>query len=80
MSDRLELLDKKISQVLDRLENLKQDNASLKEENAVLKSQLGQLQQDIDSMKLSQNDQAEVIRSKLVSVLGRIEELEKSGL
>jgi len=80
MSDRLELLDKKISQVLDRLENLKQDNASLKEENAVLKSQLGQLQQDIDSMELSQNDQAEVIRSKLVSVLGRIEELEKSGL
>ncbi|MCP4684334.1 MAG: cell division protein ZapB [bacterium] len=80
MSDRLELLDKKVSQVLDRLESLKRDNASLKDENASLRSQLGQLQQDLDSMKLSQNDQADVIRSKLVSVLGRIEELEKSGL
>jgi len=79
MSDRLELLDKKISQVLDRLESLKQDNASLKVENASLKSQLGQLQQDLNTLKLNQNDQGEMIRSKLVSVLGRIEELEKSG-
>lgn len=79
MSDRLELLDKKVSQVLDRLESLKQDNASLKAENASLKSHLGQLQQDFSSLKLTQNDQAELIRSKLVSVLGRIEELEKAG-
>ncbi len=79
MSDRLELLDKKISQVLDRLDNLKKDNASLKEENASLKSQLGQLQQDLNTLKLSQNDQSETIKSKLVSVLSRIEELEKSG-
>lgn len=80
MSDKLERLDKKISQVLDRLEHLKQDNASLKEENASLKSQLSKVQQDLSSMKLSQSDQAEMIKSKLVSVLGRIEELEKSGL
>ena len=79
MSDRFELLDKKISQVLDRLESLKKDNASLKVENKTLKSQLSQLQQDINSLKLNQNDQAEMIRTKLVSVLGRIEELEKSG-
>jgi len=80
MSDRFELLDKKISQVLERLESLKSDNASLKAENASLKSQLGQLQQDINGLKLSQSDQAEMIKSKLVSVLSRIEELEQSGL
>jgi FtsZ-binding cell division protein ZapB len=79
MSDRLELLDKKISQVLDRLDSLKKDNEALKEENGSLKSQLGQLQQDLNILRLGQNDQAEMIRSKLVSVLGRIEELEKSG-
>ncbi len=80
MSDRLELLDKKISQVLDRLDSLKKDNAALKEENGSLKSQLGQLQQDLNTLRLGQSDQAEMIRSKLVSVLGRIEELEKSGI
>ena len=80
MSDKIMLLEEKVSQVLSRLDGLQSENASLKEQNAGVKSELVELQQAFKQFQLEHNDRAEQVKSKLSTLLGRIEELEQIGL
>ena len=80
MSDKIMLLEEKVGQVLSRLDSLQSENASLKEQNAGLNSDLAQLQQAFKEFQLDHNDRAEQVKSKLATLLGRIEELEQIGL
>lgn len=80
MTDSLKLLEEKVSKVLSRLEEIKAENRTLKEENRALQRETTGLKQQFDQLKLDQNDQSDKVRTKLASLLGRIEELEKLGL
>jgi regulator of replication initiation timing len=80
MTDKLQLLEEKIGQVLHKLEDLKSQNAGLKRENDGLKGDLSRLESDFAGFKLEQNDRAEQVKYKLTALLDRIEELEKIGL
>ncbi len=80
MSEKLELLEQKVSQVLSRIEELKADNDLLREANVELKDKLVGLKRDFDALKLEQNDLADRVKTKLISILSRVEELEKIGL
>lgn len=79
MSEKLELLEQKVRQVLESLDKVREDNRSLRTVNIDLKSQLSKLAQEVESLKRDQRDQAETVKTKLTSVLGRLEELEKTG-
>lgn len=79
MREKLLLLEEKVTEILSRLENLKEDNDMLRREKADLESQLASLRRDFDSLQLSHNDQSSQVKAKLTSVLDRIEELEKVG-
>jgi peptidoglycan hydrolase CwlO-like protein len=80
MGDKFELLESKVKQVLQQMESLKTDNTELKQENKQLRSDLKKIKSDFNELKLVHNDQADLIKTKLLSVLSRIEELEKIGL
>ncbi len=77
MTDKFKLLEDKIGQVLQKLEQLKDDNVALQGENGQLKGELTGLRQEFHQFQLDHNDKVEAVKSKLVTLLGRIEELEK---
>ncbi len=80
MADKFQMLEDKVGKVLQKIEALTGENKSLKSENEQLESELTGLKQEFKQFRLQQNDQAEAIKSKLASLLSRIEELEKIGL
>ena len=80
MTDKIKLLEDKVGQVLSRLDDLQGENVSLKEQNTGLKSELVELQRTFKQFKLENNDRAEQVKSKLATLLARIEELEQIGL
>lgn len=80
MSDKIRLLEEKVGQVLDRLEALHNQNSTLREQNAGLKDKLAELQQAFDGFQVEHRDRAEQVKSKLATLLGRIEQLEQIGL
>jgi FtsZ-binding cell division protein ZapB len=80
MPDKLDLLEDKVGQVLTKLEALHTANASLASENRQLKAQVTRLEKEFNQLRLEHNDQSAAVKAKLVTMLGRIEELEKIGL
>jgi len=80
MTDKFKLLEEKVGKVLQKLQVFNDENVSLRQENASLKDELANLKQEFKQFRLEQNDQAELVKSKLATLLGRIEELEKIGL
>lgn len=79
MAERLDQLMNKVDEVLLRLEKLKAEKLELEQENRDLRQQVSQLQHECDALKLKRNDQVSLVRSKLSSMLNRVEELEKAG-
>ena len=80
MADKFQVLEDKVGKVLQKIEALAGENKTLKGENEQLESELAGLKQEFKQFRLQQNDQTEAVKSRLASVLSRIEELEKIGL
>ncbi len=76
MGDSLTLLEKKVELVLNLVDQLRDENRTLTEENAILKSELTNIKRLSRNLKVSHSDQSEVLKTKLNSVLSRVEELE----
>ena len=77
MTDTLDQISQKVDQLLQVVKNLKVENASLHGENKELKVQLADAGKEHKSLSLKSADQSELVRSKLKSVLTRLDELEK---
>jgi len=77
MSDKLVLLEEKINQVLQRLDNFKEKNTDLTAQNKTLKSEFSKLSREVTALKRDHNDLQQQLREKLVSLLARVEDLEK---
>ena len=80
MSEKMQMLEERVSQILQKLDSLKQENSTLKTDNKSLVDDLSRLRQEFDQFQVRHNDVAEAVKSKLVLLIGRIEELEKIGL
>jgi regulator of replication initiation timing len=76
MSDRLDVLEKKIEEALLRLEQLQDENTRLKAENKALKTELARLKKESQKLVLQDKDRAETVKNKLVMVLKRLDQLE----
>lgn len=76
MSDRLNRLAEKVDEVLIRLDSMKSENRELKAGNTKLKSELLGLKKEHDSLMLEKNDRSDHLKSKLISVLSRLDELD----
>ena len=77
MTDTLGQIAQKVDQLLEMVKNLKSENASLKAENRQRKAEMSGLDKQQKSQSLKAADQSEAVRTKLQSVLNRLDELEK---
>ena len=80
MDEKLDLLFEKIERVADMLEASRKHNAELEQENDRLKTQLVETNRELETSKLTSADQAGRTRTKLLSVLDRLDQLEKLGV
>ncbi len=76
MSGKLESFAEKVEKVLALLDKVKSENASLKQENAELRAKMASINKECRKLKLGSADQSEAVKSRLTSVLSRLEELE----
>jgi len=76
MSGKFESLAEKVEKVLALLDKVKCENASLKQGNAELRAKMASINKECRQLKLGSADQSEAVKSRLMSVLGRLEELE----
>ena len=79
MDEKLDLLVEKVERVAELLDATRAHNAELKEENSRLKSELADAARELESLKLTSADQAGRTRTKLLTVLDRLDQLEKLG-
>ena len=79
MPYQFSVLEEKVDRVLAQLDELKAENIALKEENSELRSELVKIKRDFESLKLTHTDRSNQVKTKLVSVLNRLEELEATG-
>ena len=77
MTDTLDQISQKVDQLLQIVKNLKVANASLQGENEQLKTQLTEFGKEQKSLSIKSADQSELVRSKMQSVLNRLDELEE---
>ena len=76
MEDKLEQLTQKIETVCSLVEMLRKENAELKETNEQQRTELEQLKKQHEELQLKSADQSEAVRSRLSTVLNRLDELE----
>ena len=76
MGDKLELIENKVSAVLDLVERIKTENGTLSDENAQLRNEINHLKKQMAELKLAKTDRSDVLKTKLQAVLSRVEELE----
>jgi regulator of replication initiation timing len=77
VSDTLDQIAQKVDRLLDVVKNLKSENAALTADNRKLKTELSGLDKKRQSVSLKAADQSDAVRTKLQTVLNRLEELEK---
>jgi peptidoglycan hydrolase CwlO-like protein len=77
MIDKLDKLQGRLEDLLKLVETLRKENHDLKAENKSHQAELTQLRQEFDTLKRTQADQSEAVKSKLTTMLSRLEELEQ---
>lgn len=70
MSNTFEVLEQKVELLLSRYEQIKK-------ENSLIRAEINQLKKELNEKVRDENDRSGTIRSKLNSVLVKIDELEK---
>ncbi|MBD3333737.1 cell division protein ZapB [candidate division GN15 bacterium] len=76
MNDKLEQLTHKIETVCSLVESLRKENSELKEANERYRTELESLKKEHEELQLKNADQSEAVRSRLSTVLNRLDELE----
>lgn len=76
MEDKLNVLSGKLDQFIASYEQLKQQNVGLHEENDRLKEEVQKLRREYDALRTTESDRSEVLKTKLTSILSRLDQLE----
>lgn len=74
---KLDILAEKIEQMINKLEKLEKENSELVSENSRLKNDLHCYKKEYDSLKLNNTDKTESVKTKLTTILNRLEQLEE---
>lgn len=77
MKEKLDQITKKIQLVAELLERAKLENTDLKGSNDSLRKELAKARKDLEVIGLSRMDQTDKVKTKLSSVLKKLEELEQ---
>jgi cell division septum initiation protein DivIVA len=72
----LNQLSGKLDQFIASYEQLKQQNLGLHQENEQLKEEMQKLRREYDALRTTESDRSEALRTKLTSILSRLDQLE----
>lgn len=73
---KLELLSQKLEELIALSDKLRRENADLRRDKANLQEKLADAQRELHGLRLKQADTSQVVRSRLSSVMDRLEELQ----
>ena len=79
MADQINALEERIARVLKLVDKLRRENSNLKRQNEERASELVLLRRRCHELEVAGRDQSAAVKSRLTSVLSRIEELERLG-
>jgi FtsZ-binding cell division protein ZapB len=79
MADKISELEDRVGQVLKLVEQLRRENSNLKRQNKSGVEELSELRRRCHELEVANKDQTAAVKSRLTSVLSRIEELERLG-
>ena len=77
MDTKLDLLTEKIELLITKMETIQAENRQLKEDKKSLFAELQTYKRDYESIKLSSTDKNEVVKTKLTTILNRLDQLEE---
>ncbi len=77
MDAKLDILSEKIELLITKLETLQTENKQLKEDNNRLSADIQTYKHDYEALKLSSTDKNEVVKTKLTTILNRLDQLEE---
>ncbi len=76
MADKITLLEERLDKLLQFVERLKEENAKHRVKNIELQSELSKLRLEVNKLRVQDNDQAQAIKEKLISIGSYVTELE----
>lgn len=76
MADKLRQVEERVSRLLGIIERLRQENRALRTERSSLQSKIQQASSQFAKLAADTNARSNTVKSKLQTVLKRIEELE----
>jgi FtsZ-binding cell division protein ZapB len=79
MADQISALEERVARVLKLVARLRRENSNLKRQNEETTIEVASLRRRCHDLEVTNRDQSEAVKSRLTSVLGRIEELERLG-
>ena len=77
LNDKLQLLTDRIDRMIAHIRQLEGENTSLRGENEQLRHELTDVRAECHRLKLDQADRAQIVTSRLATVLERLDELEQ---
>jgi regulator of replication initiation timing len=77
MADKFSALEDRVNRVLRLVTRLKKDNGQLKRQNELLAGELADIKRRYQDLQVAGRDQTAAVKSRLATVLHRIEELER---
>ena len=77
MSDKLNLLFDKIESLIEKVEELQEKNNILKSENKQLAAEVAKFSKANQNLELASSDKTDIIKTRLKSILNRLDQLEE---
>lgn len=77
MAEKLAILIKKVEELLDLLDKLKQEKRDLTSENRQVLKELSKAKKEYNRLKIASADKNEKVRTKLTGIFERLERLEE---
>ena len=76
MSDSMKLLEEKVGKAIELVDKLTAENETFIAENEQLKAEIAELKSEIDGLVKNDRERSEKVKTKLGSLLKKLEELE----
>ena len=77
--EKIKQLASQVDKLVAWLEQVRKENEQFRSENTELKQEIQQLRNEVFSLKQDKADRSQVVKTKLTSILDRLDELEQIG-
>ncbi len=77
--EKIKQLASQVDKLVAWLEQVRNENEQFRAENAELKTEIRQLRDEVFTLKQGKAERSQIVKTKLTSILDRLDELEQIG-